>query len=71
MIPYPQGLTFDEWSAVVIEQFALTSIPVGLPWREFGERLLEADATNSVPQTGAFGEWQDWAERVVEMLDNE
>lgn len=71
-IPLPDGLTFEEWSAVVVEQYADQGIPEYYPteveWASWGQRLQEIDELAYLPDTAGFAEWRAWAMRVYELL---
>lgn len=69
-IPYPKGLTFEEWSAIVVEEFAQQGMPQWvvpeMQWREWGDRIQEVDELTDLPYQADYENWEDWAERFVE-----
>lgn len=72
-VPQPLGLAFDEWAAIIVEQFSNEGVPENAPdetrWQEWGEKIQEVDALSDIPHPANFSTWQEWAERVVESLD--
>jgi hypothetical protein len=70
MIAYPAGLTFEEWSSLIVEEFAQDGIEQWRPeeeeWKRWGEFLANADEID-VPDTFGFKDWRAWGERVVEL----
>lgn len=74
-IPNPYGLTFEEWSSVIIETYAQDGVDMynveEKNWRDWSERLQIIDDFSAVPFDDAFATWQQWGERVVEVLSDE
>lgn len=72
IVPQPGGLSFEEWSAVLSEQFAEYGLPEEHPtegnWREWALRVRGVDALAEVPEPTFFEGWREWGERVVEAL---
>lgn len=71
MIPYPYGLTWEEWSNLIVEAYVEEGMPEWRPmeadWKEWAERISEVD-TIDTPTPEDFPDWRSWADRVVGLL---
>ena len=70
----PRGHTFESWAALMVEAYSTQQLQMGLPedkWQEFATSLLAIDVFNNdaVPQPYAFDRWNEWAEAVVNTVN--
>jgi hypothetical protein len=68
MIPSPEYLNWEEWAGIVVEDFSNLGLPEIGPWRDWGLALLEFDEFKEVPPPEFFDHWQQWADRVVDVV---
>lgn len=66
----PRNHTFESWASLMCELYATQQLSIPTPdtdWKLWGEGLKAIDVfTNeAIPGTGAFNNWQDWAQAVV------
>lgn len=68
ILPFPQGLSFENWAALVCEQYAGQGVqdPVSeANWQEWARYLLYVPALAFIPDPSGFKSWKDWASRTV------
>ena len=71
----PRYYSFMSWADLMVEQFA--SNQLGIPnestdWREWARGLNAIDvfANQGVPSPDIYDSWVDWAESVINCMDN-
>lgn len=72
-IPAPIGLAFEDWAAVVAEQYAPDypgNPPTESAWRDWAGRLIQMDEFGGLPDPAGFGDWRLWAEEFLNVLWN-
>lgn len=70
----PRGHTFESWSALMVEAYAPQQLITGATennWQEWGMRVMNVSTlqTNSVPNPHLFSRWQDWAEALMNAVN--
>lgn len=68
VLPFPQGLEFKDWAALVCEQYANSGVqhPVEeASWKEWALALLYVPELAFLPNPAGFNSWREWASRVV------
>lgn len=68
MLPLPDGVDFETWAALFVEEFALEGIPTSLPWRDFVDEIQVNANLPDLPRHEAFGDWREWANRAMVTL---
>jgi hypothetical protein len=66
----PRFHTFESWAALMVELYAAQQLEIPTAqtdWKKWGNGLKAIDVfTNeAIPGTDAFGNWNDWAEALV------
>ena len=74
MIVYdPRGQTWDNWCALMAELFAaqqLGTVPEA-HWQDWANGMQGVGyfVNSGIPDARGFTSWQDWAQRIVGILD--
>jgi hypothetical protein len=70
----PRGHTFESWSTLIVEAYAEQQLQMNVPeanWQEWGLGLMNVAIFNngSIPSPYAYSNWNDWAEEVVNVVN--
>lgn len=71
----PRGHTFESWSSLMVEAYAAQQLQMGITedkWQDFAQSMLaiELFSNSAIPQPSAFQKWNEWAEAVVNIVNN-
>lgn len=68
LLPQASGLQFQDWAALVAEQYAGQGVQDPLPeaaWKDWAMSLFYVPQLAFLPNPEAFTSWREWADRVV------
>lgn len=73
MVPEPDGLTFEGWTARLRDEFTDDDIPMPVPetqWVDWAMRLLNINTFGTLLAIDprGFTDWRDYARRLKQLL---
>jgi hypothetical protein len=72
----PRGHSFESWSALMCEAYAAQQLAINIKeekWRDWATGIMAIDVfqNNSVPDPYLFNNWRDWAENLVNVVNQQ
>ena len=68
LLPIPRNIEWQDWADTVVGQnpSLVNRVSPDDDWRSFADRLTSAFP--ATPRHDSFAEWDEWAERLIEVI---